>query len=79
MFMFSALAQEVSRYRIGVAASPELQGGIFVMAIPRAPGVTKQVSMGRSTVGLMILACWHSSSRKKARVPGAAAREPLIL
>ena len=74
--MSSALAQEVSLYMIGVAVSPELHDGLDMMAMPSAPGVTRQVSMGRLTVGLMMLACSHISSRKKPRVPEEAARVP---
>jgi len=73
MLLSSGLAQEVSRYMISVA-SPEVQGGRVLTAMPRAPGVTRQVSTGTLTDELMVLAWEHCSSRKRASVPGALAR-----
>ena len=55
--------------------SPEVQGGRVLTAIPRAPGVTRQVSRGILTEGLMMLAWEYCSSRKRASVPGALARD----
>jgi len=51
----SWFAQEVSLYKINVAL-PEVQGGSVSMAMPSAPGVTRQVSTGTLTDGLMMLA-----------------------
>ncbi len=51
----SWFAQDLSRYRINVAL-PMVQGGSVSTAMPDAPGVTRQVSTGRLTVGLMMLA-----------------------
>lgn len=64
-----SLAQEVSLYMTRLA-SPDSQGGRAFKAMPRAPGVTRQVSVGRFVVGLMWLASSQISSKKKARVPG---------
>lgn len=47
-----SLAHEVSVYIIRLA-SPDAQGGKVFTAMPSAPGVTRQVSVGRFVVGLM--------------------------
>lgn len=54
-------------------ALPVVQGGSVSTAMPDAPGVTRQVSTGRWTSGLMMLVSPHTESIKRASVPGLLA------